>query len=227
MPIDITNFSLEETALNVYRQYASATEEWIEDFHDLSNQNPRVQSYALVYAGSDPEKAIDFLRPNGKGLEQIFEARFEEAILKEGEKDTLSLVCSSLIALPSPAPKQHLASVVGISIERLNDIVSDLPGMRILDDKIGFLDEDVEFFVREKAQPMLSEAYQRAATHLYANHENDEYAAMHLAGALFLAGQGQKIIKIIGQIKFNVTYEASTLLQFANYSLWYDFSESF
>ena len=201
LPIEITNFSLEETALNVSRQYPNATEAWIEDFHNLSNQNPRVQSYAFDYAGSDPGKAIDFLRPNGKGLDQIFEARFEEAILKEGGTDALSLVCSSLIALPSPVPKQHLASVVGISIERLNDIVSDLPGMRVFEDKIGFLDEDVEFFVREKAQPMLSEAYRRSAAYFYANHEDDEYSAMHLAGTLFSAGQGQKIIEIIEKNK--------------------------
>jgi energy-coupling factor transporter ATP-binding protein EcfA2 len=196
-PVEISNFSLEESALNVLNQYPGATETWIEDFHNLSNQNPRVQSYAFDYAESDPDKAIEFLRPNGKDLEQIFEARFEEAILKEGNSNVLSLVCSSLIALPAPVPKQHLASVVGISIERVNDIVSDLPGMRVLDGKIGFLDEDVEFFVREKAQPKLLEAYKRSASYFSAEHETDEYSAMHLASALFSAGQGQEIIKII------------------------------
>ena len=195
--VEISNFSLEETMLNVFNQYPGATKAWIEDFHDLSNRNPRVQSYAFEYADSDPSKAIEFLRPNGKGLDQIFEARFEEAILKEGSSDVLSLVCSSLIALPAPVPKQHLASVVGISIERVSDIVSDLPGMRVLEDKVGFLDEDVEFFVREKAQPKLLEAYKRSAAHFSANHECDEYSAMHLASALFSAGQGQEIIKII------------------------------
>ena len=134
--IAISNFSLEETALNVFNQYPSATEAWIEDFHNLSNQNPRVQSYAFDYAGSDLGKAIDFLRPNGKGLDQIFEARFEEAILKEGNSEALSLVCSSLIAMPAPVPKQHLASVVGISVGRINDIVSDLPGMRVLEARL-------------------------------------------------------------------------------------------
>ena len=199
--IEIKNFCLEETALNVYHHFADATEEWVEDFHNLSNHNPRVQSYAFDYANSDPSKAIGCLMPNGKGLEQIFEDRFRDAILKEGDGNTVALVCSALIALPSPAPKQHLASVIGISIAQFNDIVSDLPGMRILDDKVGLLDEDVEFFIRGKAQRLLSDAYQRAATHFYANHESDEYAAMHLAGALFSAGQGQKIIEIIGQDK--------------------------
>lgn len=195
--VEISNFSLEETELNVLNQFPGADKAWVEDFHNLSNRNPRVQSYAFDYAESDAGKAIEFLRPNGKGLDQIFEARFEEAILKEGNSNTLSLVCSSLVALPAPVPKQHLASVVGISIERVSDIVSDLPGMRVLEDKVGFLDEDVEFFVREKAQPMLLEAYKRSAAHFSANHESDEYSAMHLASALFSAGQGQEIIKIV------------------------------
>ena len=195
--VEISNFSLEETELNVLNQFPLADKAWIEDFHNLSNRNPRVQSYAFDYAVSDAGKAIEFLRPNGKGLEQIFEARFEEAILKEGNSDTLSLIYSSLVALPAPVPKQHLASVVGLSIERVNDIVSDLPGMRVFEDKVGFLDEDVEFFVTEKAQPRLLEAYKRSAAHFSANHESDEYSAMHLASALFSAGQGQEIIKII------------------------------
>lgn len=195
--VEISNFSLEETALNVSNQYPGATEAWIEDFHNLSNRNPRVQSYAFDYAKSDPGKAIEFLRPNGKGLDQIFEDRFKEAILKEGNSDVLSLVCSSLIALPRPVPKQHLSRVVGISIERVNDIVADLPGMRVLEDKVGFLDEDVEFFVRGKAESKLQEAYERSAAHFSANHECDEYSAMHLASALFSAGQGQEIIKLI------------------------------
>ncbi|MFA0231331.1 AAA family ATPase, partial [Vibrio sp. 10N.261.45.A7] len=195
--VEISNFSLEETTLNVLSKYSNVAEAWIEDFHDLSNRNPRVQSYAFDYAGLEPRKAIDFLMPNGKGLDQIFEARFEEATLKEGNSSVLSLVCSSLIALPTPVPKQHLASVVGISLERINDIISDLPGMRVLEGRVGFLDEDVEFFVREKAQPKLLEAYKRSAEYFSANHGTDEYSAMHLASALFSAGQGQEIIKII------------------------------
>ena len=67
--IEITSFSLKETALNVVSQYPNAAEAWIDDFHNLSNQNPRVQSYAFEYAGSDPGKATDFLRPNGKVLD--------------------------------------------------------------------------------------------------------------------------------------------------------------
>lgn len=46
--IEFSNFSFEETTLNVLNRFPSATEAWIEDFHDLSNRNPRVQSYVVV-----------------------------------------------------------------------------------------------------------------------------------------------------------------------------------
>ncbi|MDH1496162.1 hypothetical protein [Aeromonas caviae] len=55
----------------------------------------------------------------------------------------------------------------------------------------------VRTFLREKAKPKLFEAYKLSAAHFSANHKSDEYSAMHLASALFLAGQGHEIIKII------------------------------
>lgn len=195
--IKIMNFSLEETGLHVCNYFLQATDEWIEDFHNLSRHNPRVQSYAFEYAGSNPSRAIDYLRPNGLALDQIFEARFKEAVLKEGDKNTVEIVCSGLIALPSPAPRKHLASVLELSEDRLNDIVSDLPGIRVLEDKIGFLDEDIEEFVREKAKAQLPELQNRVAEYLFGIHGTDEYAAMHVAGALYESGQGQKIIGIL------------------------------
>lgn len=201
LQINISNFHLEETALNARAHFPDATDTWIEDFHHLSNNNPRVQSYAFDYAESNPSKAIDYLRPNGKGLDQIFEGYFKEAIKKNGGNDQLDLVCSGLIALPSPVPKEHLANIIGISRELLNDIVADLPGIRFLGDAIGFLDEDVEFFVRKKAQTRLQEVQDQAASYFYSNHQSDEYSAMHLAGALFSSGQGNKIIEIIENIK--------------------------
>jgi hypothetical protein len=193
----ITNFSLDETTIYVHNHFSKATDEWVEDFHNLSRHNPRVQSYAFEYAGSNPSRAIDYLRPNGLALDQIFEERFKEAVLKEGNKNTVEMVCSGLIALPSPVPKKHLASVLGLSEDRLNDVVSDLPGIRVLEDKIGFLDEDVEEFVREKAKVQLPELQNRVAEYLFGIHNTDEYAAMHVAGVLYSSGQGQKIIEIL------------------------------
>jgi len=195
--IKITNFFLEETALHVRNYISQATDEWIEDFHNLSRHNPRVQSYAFEYAGSSPSRAIDFLRPNGLALDQIFEARFKEAVLKEGSKNTVEIVCSGLIALPSPVPKKHLANVLGLSEDRLNDVVSDLPGIRFLDNKVGFLDEDVEEFVREKAKAHLPNLQNRVAEYLFGIQDTDEYAAIHVAGVLYDSGQGQKIIEIL------------------------------
>lgn len=196
-PIRIDNFSLDETSINVNNHYIDVEDSWVEDFHHLSNKNPRVQSYAFDYAKTETGKAIDFLKPNGKCLDQIFEKTFEEACLKEGDSKIIELVCSSLIALPSPVPKVHLAKVLGKTIESINDIVADLPGLRQFDNNLGFLDEDVEYFVREKAKKHQHKVNLRVAEYLYQIHEDDEYAAIHVAGTLFSSGQGDKVIKLI------------------------------
>lgn len=196
-PIIIDNFSLEETSINVKNHYINVEDSWVEDFHRLSNKNPRVQSYAFDYAKTETGKAIDFLKPNGKFLDQIFEKTFEEACLKEGDREIIKLVCSSLIALPSPVPKVHLAKVLGKSIESINDIVADLPGLRQFDNNLGFLDEDVEYFVREKAKKHQNKVNLIVAEYLYKIQEDDEYAAIHVAGTLFSSGQGDKVIELI------------------------------
>lgn len=195
--LNISNFSIEETKQNSHNMIPGVTEDWIEDFHNLSNNNPRVQGYAFEYADSDPAKAIHYLKPYGKNLDQVFEARFSEAIIKEGDKNTLHYVCSALIALPSPVPKDKLAHILGESRGRVEDIISDLPGLRTIGDEIGLADEDVEAFVREKAAENLSEAYKQTADYLYAIYETDEYASIHIASALFASDQGHRIIDVI------------------------------
>jgi len=200
-PIRIDNFSLDETSINVKNHYIDVEDSWVEDFHQLSNKNPRVQSYAFDYAKAETGKAINFLKPNGKCLEQIFEKSFKEACLKEGDREIIELVCSSLIALPSPVPKVHLAKVLGKSIESINDIVADLPGLRHFDNNLGFLDEDVEYFVREKAKKHQHKVNLIVAEYLYQIHESVEYAAIHIAGALFSSGQGDKVIELIERQK--------------------------
>jgi energy-coupling factor transporter ATP-binding protein EcfA2 len=90
--VKIENFLLNETEKNVRNHYSNATHAWIEDFHELSNQNPRVQSYAFSYAGSSPDMALEYLRPNGKNLDQIFE-EMQFIDLQSMRLDTVAELC--------------------------------------------------------------------------------------------------------------------------------------
>ena len=56
---EITGFTEDETAEHVRSTWNNAPDLWIHEFHELSGENPRVQQYALSWAGNQPERARD------------------------------------------------------------------------------------------------------------------------------------------------------------------------
>lgn len=198
MEIPIQGFSLDETTAYVRRVFPDAPDYWIDDFHALSSGNPRIEQYALELAGSEPERALECLRPNGKVLNQIFRERFEFALRLEGNELNLQVLCAGLIALPRPIPISALAKVTEFSEAHVRDICNDLaPGIRIAGQYLSFSDEDFENFVRIEGQTHLKTIYSRIADHFTSQHKTDPYAATHLAGALLAAHRGSEILNLI------------------------------
>lgn len=196
--VEMEGFTLDETAAHVGLFWGDAPEAWIEDFQHLSNGNPRVQRYALERAGADPVQALDYLRPHGKDLEQIFQSLLEQAHRKVGQDEEIETLCAGLIALPRPIPVSNLAEVTGLNMAHVRDLCADLaPGVRLKDETIGFADEDFEEFVRAQAAAQLPQIQARIANHFLARRESDPYAATHVASALFAAGRGSEIIDLI------------------------------
>ena len=194
----IHGFARDETGMYVRSRWPAAPDAWLDDFHHLSRGNPRVQSYALDFAQQSIATAIDFLRPNGKSLDQVFGERFHFALQKSGDETTLALLCATLVALPRPVPIADLAAVTGTSEARIRDLCNDLaPGVRFTDSAVGFADEDFEHFVRDAGQPQRDNAVQQIAVRLEGRHKTDAYAAMHVAHALFTAGRGRAVIDLI------------------------------
>jgi hypothetical protein len=196
--IDITGFSRDETAVHVRGFWSEAPDAWIDDFHYLSHGNPRVQRYALDYAGAEPARALDHLRPNGKDLEQIFREQLDYARDKVGSDEDIRAFCAGLIALPRPVPIADLAAVTGLNEAYIRDLSADLaPGVRLINGAIGFADEDFEHFVRTEAESQLRLIQSQMADHFLRRHRSDAYAAAHVAEALLVAGRGREIIDLI------------------------------
>ncbi|MDE3042262.1 MAG: ATP-binding protein [Nitrospirota bacterium] len=196
--LPITGFTYNETVAHVRGMWKDAPDSWIEDFHHLSHGNPRVQRYALDYAGAEPARALDYLRPQGKGLDQIFLEQLKHARLKAGHDQDISVFCAGLIALPRPVPIADLSAVTGLNEHHIRDLCSDLaPGVRVTNSSIGFADEDFEHFVRTEAEMQLGLMQTRIADHFVSRHRSDEYAAAHVAAALLVAGRGREIINLI------------------------------
>lgn len=196
--IDVKGFELDETATHVRGVWSDAPDEWITDFHHLSRGNPRVQSYALDYAGEEPVRALDYLRPRGKNLDNVFREQMDHARHKVGRPQDIKAFCAGLVALPRPIPVPDLSAVTDLSKSHIRDLCTDLaPGVRLDGKLIGFADEDFELFIRTEAEPYLVSIRGRIADHFVSHHKSDAYAATHVAAALLDAGRGTKIIELI------------------------------
>jgi hypothetical protein len=199
---EIKGFTPDETATYVHGKLHDVSFGWTEDFHHLSRGVPRVQSYALEFGEGDPDKTLNYLRPDGKSLSQVFAEQLGLLRNKVGTDIEIKQFCSGLTALPHPIPIEDLAAVTGLPKAHIIDFCNDLsPGIRLEDDLIGFADEEFENFVREEAQQELQTIRKLIAAHFSARYKSDAYAATHIAGALLEADRGREILVLINNEK--------------------------
>ena len=195
--IQIAPFSLEETAKHV-RRYLDVSDDWTEDFHHLTNAIPRVQAYALASAHGDSRDILGRLMPSGKSLDDIFNAQFEEASAKAGGNLIPERLCAGLIALPRPVPLRHLAEVLREPEDLVADTCADLaPGLRVADGAVSLADEDLEDFVRRKAEGQLLDMRGRVADRLLASNGSDPYAALNVAEVLLAANREEDLLHLV------------------------------
>jgi hypothetical protein len=195
--VQIKGFTQEETQANVLRTLTAVPGGWLDDFHHLSGGNPRVQSYALKFGGGKLAPTLDYLRPGGKDLKQVFDQRLAEALVKSGGPATVDAFCAALVVLPRPIPREELAAISNLTMAQVNDICADLaPAIRSSGETVGFADEDFEHFVRERVAD-LDSVRARVAERFLTRHEVDAYAAAHLAPALHQASRGKEIIQLL------------------------------
>lgn len=175
-----------------------ASQEWVDDFHALSVGVPRVASYALQTAAQSAEDPLALLQPSGKTLNGIFEGIFLEALQKFGLQNEFTAFCATLIVLPRPIPVSHCAALAGLPESTIRDLCWDLaPGLRLEGDGIAFADEDIEQFIRERAEEKADEVSQNAASLLWNQRANNAYAATHVAAILFSSGRTQELLQMI------------------------------
>lgn len=196
--IDCPPFDLSETKAYSNTYYPTLSEDWINQFHMLSNGIPRVQSYAFRKGGISPDNVLDALRPSGKGLITVLEELFREAA-KKGGQDFYEKCVSAINILPGPIPITHLASVCDVSGDIIRDFVLDVsPTLRIEGDKtVTIADEDVEDFLKEEAISQHEYILNKACSFLNSIYNTDTYAATHFCELLVLAGRASEILPLI------------------------------
>lgn len=196
---ELQGFNTKETAANVAR-YWNAPEGWVEDFHSLSDGVPRVQGYAFIQAGNDHRFALDYLKPSGKSLGDVFGELFDRTRSKAGKSDAIEKMCAGLTVLPRPIPVAELAHAIDVSELEARDICTDLaPGVRMKEGLVWLADEDFEAYAREKGTAFAERIRIRSAARFLANAKSDEYAAFNVADQLFCAGNSSELLNLVEQ----------------------------
>src|SRR5260221_11566435 len=81
--IECAVFSLPETfAFSRLNFGEEVSDDWVEQYHALSNGIPRVQAQAIKRGAGSLSDTLDALRPSGKGLNDVLAELFKEALDK-------------------------------------------------------------------------------------------------------------------------------------------------
>lgn len=191
-------FSLEETKQFVALSFATAPDDWLEQFHALSGGVARVQDYAMSGGDGDLDSTLNALRPGGKNVADVLRKLFNDATKRSGNDGMYATYMSSIAALPAPIPPTHLAAVCGVQESEILDFVQDTkPSLRLEEGGISIADEDVEDFIRIEGQAEIVKARQTICDHFATIYTSDTYAAVNYADLLADAGRADAILPII------------------------------
>ena len=151
----LQGFSLSESREHLLREYPSASETDIGEFHRLSQGNARLQSIALSSAASLAELLSD-LGPSPATLNDAIERQLEinlsrlKASASNAQRNEIDLLCIGLASLPPFVPLGVLADITGISTDAILSFVTDFsPSIRIQGDGVQFRDEPTETWFRK------------------------------------------------------------------------------
>lgn len=197
-------FNYEETKANLTYYFPESTEFEIQDFHKLTNGIPRVQTYVLGLKKVGIDEVINYLKPNGKSVEDLIQDRIHEAGKKLGANAQIMLndFFTNLITLPRPVSILYIEILTGLSEELLLDLSTDIwHGLVLGNKQLSFRDEDFENFIRQKYMPNV-ETHKGIANLFLEKANTDEYASINLGIALFEANNEKKLKDIVLQEEY-------------------------
>lgn len=197
--IPLEPFDLEETEKYLKFYLPKSTKKEIEDFHSLTNGIPRVQRYALELKQEGIEEVINYLKPNGKKVEDLIQEKIIESTKKLGSNGEyiINTFFIYLISLPRPVPLSYICEISGLNEGILHDLATDIwHGLVLNNSKFSFRDEDFENFIREKYRTK-KEVYKKIADLFLHKADEDEYASINLGVALYEAEYNEKLKNIV------------------------------
>jgi len=198
----IRPFTKQETVAFLAKHFSAIPPDTVTEFLQLTYGTPRVMAYVLEGDGSSLQEKIEFLKPNGKTLDQLFGQRIQEAQLRSGDASAIERFLRALVALPSPVPESFLQAVSGLSNDLMTDLRVDLwRGLVYENGVFRFRDEDFETFLRT-TYPVTASDYKAIAGILITEAATNDYASIHLGSMLAKAGDKTELVDIVIDRKF-------------------------
>lgn len=197
-------FTLAETEQFLRKRFPDITIDFVEEFHKYTNGIPRVQFYSLNLREQGIDELINYLKPNGKNVEDLIIDKISNAIKRIGrdKKKTVDQFFKLLITLPRPVPLTYLAAIMNVEVDFLRDLSADIWNGLILENNMfSFRDEDFENYIAQKYQ-LESQIIVETANYFMEKAQEDEYASSSLGYMLFLAGLNKELINIVIERKF-------------------------
>lgn len=177
----LQGFNSEEEKQYVKKFFPYPADIQCEEIRSLSHGNPRVQFYVFSKANCNIDNAIEWMKPNGKMLDEIFKSALNRVNdLFENELMNFSKLCSILVLMPRPIPIELVLNVSGYSREMFESACSDfLLGIYLSDDYISFRDEDFEIYLRGVSKED-SKTESRIADFMFKNRLINDYCMRYL-----------------------------------------------
>jgi energy-coupling factor transporter ATP-binding protein EcfA2 len=177
--LDLPPFELSESSQHVRSVFSDATDVQCEEFHLLTDRNPRLQAYMLSEASSI-DGMLSQIKPKGKTMDSLFK-EFIHATKKQYNCIVdIEILFSALINLPRPIPAEMLCELCSITFDTLMSMsVECRRGFYIADSFIFFKDEDFETYLRTCYENN-ENAIKLIADYMYKNRVINPYCARYL-----------------------------------------------
>lgn len=148
-------FSKEETFKNLIKWHPGTSETEANEFHRLTNGNPRVQMNAIAVGHSSVNELLSYLGPSRTTVEKQIEQQLENAVQKVKNnlpldyQDQVTKICTGLASLPPNIPLEVLSRASGVKIEDVKSFIADIGrSLWLLDSSVQFRDEPTETWFR-------------------------------------------------------------------------------
>ncbi len=191
-------FTLPESQQHLELAFPAPSDDLVEQFHNLSNANPRVQAYAIAASVGDRRKLLEALLPGGKSLPDVLNANFDNALKKLGQPQIFDKLVGVLAFLPAPVSVVSIARITGCTTETVRDFTLDLaPGLRFHGNTISIADEDFDAFIKDKGAANRDAIIVNIAEDFITTFQSDPYSSIHVADVLINAGRARDVLSVI------------------------------